>query len=62
MKKVSIYLKIEKSNFNFINLKENYCINLRQQKMNTSTLNLSQHLLRQKKCDMSSKNPAHVLF
>jgi hypothetical protein len=37
-----------KSNFNLINLKKNDYISPRQQKMDMSTLNHSQHLSRQK--------------
>jgi hypothetical protein len=62
VKRVSIFLKIGKSNFNFINLKKNDCISPRQEKLDTSTLNPNQHMPRQKYCDMSSENPAQGLF
>jgi hypothetical protein len=62
MKRVSILLKLGQTNFNFINLNKNDYISQRQQKLNTSNLNSSQHLPRQKHCDMSSENHAHELF
>jgi hypothetical protein len=57
-----MFLKIVKSNFNFINLNKNDYISPHQQKLDSSTLNLSQHLPRQKNCDMSTENSAQGLF
>jgi hypothetical protein len=62
VKRVSIFLKRGKNNFYFINVKKNDSISSRQQKLDTPTLNPSQHLPRQKNCDMSSENPAQGLF